>query len=159
MISANQPSEANDFLAVQADRLIASLRRWTGRDLVERDLSPAEQARRLFHAPFIVLSHDLSPVPLLNYANLAGLRLFELNWEELIRLPSRQTAEPVHREERARLLEAVTRQGYIDDYRGIRVSRTGRRFWIARATVWNLLDENGAACGQAASFSEWRYLD
>lgn len=159
MTSANEPSEANDFLAPHANRLIASLRRWTGRDLIDRGLSPAEQARRLFHVPYVVLSHDLSPDPLLTYANRAGLQLFELTWEEMILLASRQTAEPVHREERARLLEAVTRQGYIDDYRGIRVSRTGRRFWIERATVWNLLDENGAACGQAATFSEWQYLD
>jgi hypothetical protein len=159
MVSANEPSEDNDFLAVHADRLIASLRRWTGRDLVDRGLPPAEQARRLFYAPYIVLSHDLSPDPLLNYANLAGLRLFDLTWEQLICLPSRQTAEPVHREERARLLQAVTRQGYIDDYRGIRISRTGRRFRIERATVWNLLDENEAPYGQAATFSEWQYLD
>jgi hypothetical protein len=159
MTSANEPSEANNFLAAHANRLIASLRRWTGRDLVDRGLSPVEQARRVFHASFVVLSHDPSPDPLLNYANLAGLRLFELAWEELIRLPSWQTAEPVHREERARLLETVTRQGYIDDYRGIRISRSGRRFWIERATVWNLLDENDTPCGQAATFSEWQYLD
>jgi len=159
MTPGNEPSEANEFLASHANRLIASLRRWTARDLVDRGLSPAEQARRLFNAPFVVLSHDSSPEPLLNYANLAGLRLFGLAWEELIRLPSRQTAEPVHREERARLLETVTRQGYIDDYRGIRISRTGRRFRIEQATVWNLLDENYTACGQAATFSEWQYLD
>jgi len=155
----NEPSEANDFLAVHATRLIASLRRWTGRDLVERGLSAAEQARRVFHAPFVVLSHDQAPEPLLNYGNLAGLRLFQLTWDELICLPSRQTAEPMHGEERARLLDAVTRHGYIDDYRGIRISKTGRRFWIERATVWNLLDENGGLCGQAATFSEWRYVE
>jgi hypothetical protein len=159
MTSANEPSETNNFLAAHANRLIASLHRWTGRDLVDRSLPPAERARRLFHAPFVVLSHDQSPDPLLNYANLAGLGLFELAWEELIRLPSRQTAEPVHREERTRLLETVTRQGYIDDYRGIRISRTGRHFRIERATVWNLLDENDASSGQAATFSEWQYLD
>jgi len=159
MTPPQEPSEANDFLAAHANRLIASLRRWTGRDIVDRALPLAKQASQLFHAPFVVLSHDLSPDPLLNYANLAGLRLFELTWEELIRLPSRQTAEPVHREERARLLEAVTRQGYIDDYRGIRISRSRRRFSIERATVWTLIDENEAACGQAATFSEWQYLD
>jgi hypothetical protein len=159
MTLPQEPTEANDFLATHVHRLIASLRRWTGRELVDCVLPPAEQARQLFNAPFVVLSHDLSPDPLLNYANLAGLRLFELTWEELIRLPSRQTAEPMHREERARLLDAVTRQGYIDDYRGVRISRTGRSFRIERATVWNLLDENDAACGQAATFSQWQYLD
>lgn len=159
MAPYNEPTAANDFLEMHATRLIASLRRWTGRDLVDRGLPPAEQARRLFHARFVVLSHDPSPDPILNYANLAGLCLFELSWEELIRLPSRETAEPTHRDERARLLETVTRQGYIDDYRGIRISKTGRRFWIEHATVWNLLDESGAPCGQAATFGEWHYVD
>ncbi len=159
MTPPQEPSAGNDFLAAHAGRLIESLRRWTGRDLVDSALAPAEQARRLFHAPFVVLSHDRAPDPLLNYANLAGLRLFELTWDELIRLPSRQTAEPLHRDERAHLLAAVARRGYIDDYRGVRISSTGRRFRIERATVWNLVDENGAPCGQAATFSEWRYLE
>jgi predicted DNA-binding protein (UPF0251 family) len=49
----------------------------------------------------------------------------------------------------------VARQGYIDDYAGIRVSATGKRFLINRATVWNLLDATGNSLGQAAAFSEW----
>ncbi len=53
----------------------------------------------------------------------------------------------------------VTRKGFIDDYRGIRISKTGRRFLIDNATVWNLLDENGAHYGQAATFSAWKYVD
>jgi hypothetical protein len=65
----------------------------------------------------------------------------------------------MHRDERARLLDRVSQQGYIDDYRGVRISKTGRRFMIEQATVWNLLDENGAPYGQAATFSQWRYLD
>jgi hypothetical protein len=57
------------------------------------------------------------------------------------------------------LLDTVTRQGYIDDYRGVRISRTGRRFLIDTATVWTVLDERGAPYGQAATFSAWKYLD
>jgi hypothetical protein len=57
------------------------------------------------------------------------------------------------------LLEAVTRHGFIDDYRGVRVSQSGRRFLIENATVWNLLDEAGAPYGQAATFSVWKYVD
>ena len=59
----------------------------------------------------------------------------------------------MHRSEREILLATVARQGFIDDYRGIRISKNGRRFLIDQATVWNLLDENGAKCGQAATFS------
>ena len=62
------------------------------------------------------------------------------------------------RDERARLLAAVTANGFIDDYAGIRISKTGRRFRIAQATVWNLLDESGTFSGQAAMFSRWEFL-
>ena len=65
------------------------------------------------------------------------------DWEELTRTPSRLTAEAPNREERARLLETVTRLDFIDDYSGVRISKTGRRFKISRATVWNLISENG----------------
>jgi hypothetical protein len=55
-------------------------------------------------------------------------------------------------------LSEVSSRGYIDDYRGIRVAKSGRRFLIERATVWNLFDESGGPYGQAATFSEWRHL-
>lgn len=131
----------------------------TGRNLVEPGLAPEEQARELFNAPFAVLSHDTATDPILNYANRISLQLFELSWEELTVMPSRLTAEAPARAERTRLLSEVSSRGYIDDYRGVRVSKNGRRFLIERATVWNLLDESGAPYGQAATFNEWHYLD
>lgn len=152
------PSEENNFLQEHVTRLIVSLRGWTGRNLVEPGSSNCQQARAVFHAPFVVLSHTTADDPMLNYANRAGLELFELTWDELIRLPSRRTAEPLLQDQRARLLARVTEQGYIDDYAGVRISKTGRRFMIEQATVWNLLDERGAPYGQAATFSRWRYL-
>ena len=81
-----------------------------------------------------------------------------MSWEELTRTPSRLTAEAPNREERARLLAAVAQRGFIDDYSGVRISKTGRRFRIAQATVWNLVTETGAPCGQAAMFGEWRFV-
>jgi hypothetical protein len=53
----------------------------------------------------------------------------------------------------------VTRDGFIDDYSGVRIARTGRRFRITHATVWNLLSPDGRACGQAAMFGNWTFLD
>lgn len=153
------PCEDNQFLAEHVALLLASLRRWTGRDLVAPELPMVEQARRIFYAPIAVLSHDTAADPILNYGNRAGMELFELTWEELTQTPSRLTAEPVHRDERVRLLDTVTPDGFIDDYRGIRISKTGRRFLIDNATVWNLLDEAGAHYGQAAAFSAWKYID
>jgi hypothetical protein len=60
--------------------------------------------------------------------------------------------------DRARLLATVTQRGFIDDYSGVRISQTGRRFRIAHATVWNLVTEDGRPCGQAAMFDRWEYL-
>ena len=81
-----------------------------------------------------------------------------MSWDEFTRTPSRLTAEAPNREERARLLNAVTTLGFIDDYSGIRISKTGRRFRIEQATVWNLLDERENYVGQAAMFSRWEFL-
>lgn len=64
----------------------------------------------------------------------------------------------MHRDERRRLLDSVTRNGYIDDYAGIRVARSGRQFRVEAATVWNLADDAGHNAGQAAMFSRWRFL-
>jgi len=152
------PSEVNQYLHIHVERMLASWHHWTGRYLVDPELSKVEQARQLFQAPFAVLSHDTAPDPLLNYSNHAGLALFGLTWDELVQTPSRLTAEPIHREARADLLAAVSRQGYIDNYRGVRISKTGRRFMIEQATVWNLLDESGAHYGQAATFSAWKFI-
>lgn len=152
------PCEGNGFLTFHAQRLLKSLHRWTGRQLVDVTVSPAEQARTLFHAPFVVLSHNTAAEPILNYANQAALNLFELTWNELVRMPSRLTAEPLQQAERSRLLAKVNQHGFIDDYRGVRISKSGRRFMIEQATVWNLLDENGAPYGQAATFSQWAYV-
>ncbi len=105
-----------------------------------------------------MVSHGTEADPVLNYGNAAALALWEMSWDELTRTPSRLTAEAPNREERARLLGAVTQHGFIDDYSGIRISKTGRRFRIAQATVWNLLSETGQPCGQAAMFARWELL-
>jgi hypothetical protein len=154
-----RPAAENHYLHTHVARLVESFKHWTGEDLVEPSLSPEEQARDLFYAPFVVLSHNTAADPILNYANEAGLRLFELTWFELIAMPSRLTAETLVQAERARLLSEVSRKGFIDDYRGVRVTQSGRRFSIERATVWNLFDRNGAPYGQAAMFGEWRFFD
>jgi len=138
--------------------LARSFRKWTRRDLLPGDFSDGELAEKLFYAPFIVVSHGTQADPVLNYGNRAALALWEMSWDEFTRTPSRLTAEAPNREERARLLEIVTRNGFIDDYSGIRISKNGRRFQITRAIVWNLVTEKGEPCGQAATFSEWKFV-
>jgi len=138
--------------------LARSFRKWTKDDLLPGRFNPLGLAKHIFHAPFVLVSHGTEADPILNYGNAAALALWEMSWEELTRTPSRLTAEAPNREERARLLAAVTTHGFIEDYSGIRISKTGRRFRIAQATVWNLMDERGNDSGQAAMFSRWEFL-
>lgn len=138
--------------------LLDSFARLLRRELFVREGSAAQQAKRLFQAPFVVVSHGIEADPILNYGNAAALALWEMTAEELCRTPSRLTAEPVHRDERAKLLERTRRDGYVDDYAGVRVSKTGKRFRIERAIVWNLADAAGVHRGQAATFDRWTPL-
>jgi len=142
----------------QTQLITHSLRHWTGRDLLPGLFNPFGLAKNIFEAPFVLVSHGTEADPILNYGNAAALQLWEMTWDELTRTPSRLTAEAPNRTERAQLLAAVTANGFIDDYSGIRISKTGRRFRIAQATVWNLLDESGYYAGQAATFSRWEFL-
>ncbi|WP_437184971.1 MEKHLA domain-containing protein [Planctomicrobium sp. SH668] len=153
MDSWNQPGWCE-----QAQLILNSYRHWLGHELISRSGSPEEQAQALFEAPFVVLSHGVQADPIINYANKTTLALWETDAERVLQTPSRLTAEPLHRDERARLLERTTRNGYVDDYSGIRVSTTGRRFRIDQATVWNLIDSKGNYAGQAATFSSWTEL-
>jgi hypothetical protein len=154
-----KPSFKNHYLETHVARLTASFRHWTGRDLIDPGIPLDAQARNLYYAPFVVLSHDTAPDPLLSYANKAGLRLFELSWDELVAMPSRLTAQAPDQTERSRLLATVTHRGFIADYSGVRITKSGRCFAIERATVWNLFDESGAPHGQAATFADWRFIE
>ena len=61
-------------------------------------------------------------------------------------------------DERARLLERTRRDGFVDDYRGVRITADGRRFMIEQAIVWNLRGPDGEHAGQGATFSRWTWL-
>ena len=152
------PCPANRYQVEHAERLRLTFHALTGRDLIDPALAPEAAAQALFHAPFVVLSHDTAPDPILTYGNQTALNLFALSWEEFIRMPSRLTAEAPNQAERARLLAEVAVRGFIDDYSGVRIARTGQRFLIEQATVWNLLNDRGQRCGQAATFREWRLV-
>ena len=149
---------STDFAIAHAECLVRSFKHWTGRDLLPGVGSGPALAAELFAAPFVIVSHGREADPILNFGNRAALTLWEMTWAELTRTPSRLTAEAPNREERARLLETVTRQGFIDDYSGVRISKSGRRFRIERAIVWNLLTAAGRSGGQAATFSHWEFL-
>lgn len=138
--------------------VLDSYARVINHELIPREGTFLEQAERLFASPFVVASHGLQDDPILNYGNQAALDLWEMDWEQFTQTPSRLTAEPMNREERARMLEQAKTQGYISDYRGIRISRSGKRFLVERATVWNIKKPDGTPLGQAATFSDWTFL-
>lgn len=155
-----KPCPENHHLAEHAALLLGSYHRITGRELLaDASADPREAASQLWHAPFFVSSHDGGADPVLYYGNRTALALFGMAWDEFVGTPSRFTAEPENRDERARMLERAARQGYIDDYSGIRISKDGRRFRIQQAIIWNLVDEQGVSHGQAATFERWTCLD
>ena len=139
--------------------LLNSFRRWTGRELLERVGDPAYQAHALFLSPFVVVSHGAEEDPLLNYGNQMALDLWELPWDQFVQTPSRLTAEPINRAEREWMLEQAKVRGYLDTYRGVRITSTGRRFLVDNARIWNVVDAQGQRVGQAASFSHWTWLN
>jgi len=138
--------------------LLASYVRLVKQELIPGMGSPLEQAECLFKSSFVVASHGLQEDPILNYGNQTALDLWEMDWGQFTQTPSRLTAEPVNREERARMLEQARTHGYISDYRGVRISQSGQRFLVERATVWNLHKPDGTPLGQAATFSDWTFL-
>lgn len=141
----------------RAYELADSYRAAVGKSLV--DESRREQIpQRMFSAPIVIVSHGIEADPILNYGNASALNLWGLGVKTLCAMPSRLTAEPMHRDERASMLERVTRDGFIDDYAGVRITADGRRFRITQATVWNVFTAGGSAAGQAAMFDAWTWL-
>lgn len=152
------PAPANGFHFRHAAILLDSFAHWSGRQLLPRSGDAVVDARALFNAPFVVVSHGAEVEPIFNYGNALALRLFELPWEGFTQLPSRQSAEPLNQAARALFLARVARDGYLDGYEGVRISANGRRFRIRDAILWNLREPTGAFRGQAATFAHWELL-
>jgi len=140
--------------------LLSSFHRWTGNNLIPitNYQSPLEIANALFNANFVVVSHGTQADPILNYGNQKALDLWQMDWATLITTPSRYTAEPIERSEREKLLAQAKSQGYISNYRGIRIASNGDRFYINQAIIWNVVDENDKLWGQAATFANWEAI-
>ena len=153
-----EPNSSNLFLADHIDLLINSYFRLTGNELIQPAHDINLTAKKVYNADFAVVSHDIQEDPVFNYGNKTALSLFEMDWESFTNLHSRKSAEPLIREERELLLQRVTNNGFIDDYCGIRISSSGKRFRITNATVWNLIDDEGIRRGQAATFCNWEFI-
>lgn len=143
-------------------RLLAeSFARWTGQSILPKmPNDDALLARALYDAPFALVSHGTQADPIFRYANRTALLLWEMEWDEFTQLPSRRSAEPARdiQDERQQLLKRALESGFVDDYAGIRISKTGKRFEIQNTTLWNVMDAAGVRHGQAALIREWRYV-
>lgn len=140
--------------------LCDSFQHWTGTPLIltSSDNPPLEVANLLFNADFVVVSHGTQADPILNYGNQKALNLWKMDWQTLTSTPSRYTSESVKRSEREQLLAQVKSQGYINNYRGIRIASNGDRFYINQAIIWNVVDQEGKLWGQAATFRNWEAI-
>jgi hypothetical protein len=70
-------------------------------------------------------------------------------------MPSRLSAASADQTDRDALLRAAHDNGHVSGYRGLRIAKSGRRFWIENVTMWNLVDADGVHHGQAAVFPRW----
>jgi hypothetical protein len=142
-------------------QLLQSHQRAFGRPLISA-AQPGRSRRllcqELFACGFPVLAHGTEDDPKLTYANAASLQLWETNWNNLIDMPSRLTAPTTEQAERSSALGQAQRLHAVQNCRGIRISRQGRRFMINNARIWTLWDAEERACGQAACFSDWRWI-
>ena len=133
--------------------IVESYQRLTGKPLIPIVPNDANVLRiALWEAPRAIVAHGTEADPIFFYGNRLALQWFEMTAEEFAQLPSRLSAEPMVQQARVYLLEKVMRHGYVDGYAGIRIAKSGKRFMISDATVWNLLDEMGGFHGQAAVF-------
>ncbi|MGD0960616.1 MAG: MEKHLA domain-containing protein [Methylomonas sp.] len=157
MLNTQPPNRANEFYAAHIRLLLESYRRLLHRPLLDAE-ARSSAAEQIYTGGFALLSHNADDDPVFNYANGTAMQLFEMSWREIIGMPSRLSAEPVARDERERLLAEVTALGYIENYTGVRIAKSGKRFMIQNAVVWNVYDHEQNFYGQAACFKNWVFL-
>jgi PAS domain S-box-containing protein len=148
------PFVASNFITL----LQESHLRLVGTSLIPNTENSSNSACWLYEASFCVLAHNTEPDPCIIYVNKAAQRCFGYTWDEFTALRSRLTAEFPDREKRQQLLDLVNLKGFIKNYSGQRITKSGQRFWIENGTIWNLTDRNGILHGQAATFEKWGAL-
>jgi len=156
----NNPNRKGAGTTAEHAALMAeSFRRWTGLELIpELNYGQPELLKeQLYHASIILLSHGTEASPVLNYGNALALKQWEMDWATFTSTPSSETAEPMLQSDRQAFLEQVATKGYVDKYTGVRISSSGRRFYIIDTIVWNLVDAAGQYRGQAAAIANCRY--
>lgn len=126
-----KPSDKNHFHSAHIKLLVSNINLLTGENIIENNNDIDNIAREIFFAPFVVMSHGTEADPIFNYANQCALNLFEMTWEAFIKLPLRFSAEADSQDERDRILESVSKNGYVNDYTGVRISNKVSTFRCA----------------------------
>jgi len=152
--NTQQPWQQSEVIS-HSQLLCNSFQHWTGDSLIDIVDNPILLSEKLFLAPFVVVSHGRESDPIFNYGNQMALKLWEMNWDDFTRLPSRLSAEPIEQSEREVMLKKSLEQGLISNYRGMRISSKKERFFIEDGIIWTLLDAQNQTCGQAAMFMHW----
>jgi len=141
-----------------ARAILDSHRDRVGEQLIVRSGDAEEDARRLRDLDAVVLSHDGGDDPVFVYANVAAAALWRMPIEELVGMPSRLSAPPERREERAGMLAKAATSGVLRNYSGERIAKDGTRFLIEDATLWTV-DGYPDRPGQAVVFDRWHSVE
>ena len=153
MIETSLSHSQNNYHQEHVSMMLKNLKRWTAYDLIEEyGFSADKLGEEIFNADFYILSHNNAIDPILTYGNNRVLQLWEISWEELTQMHSRDTAKPVEQIDRQALMDRVKEYNYVSGYEGIRVSKKGMEFKILDVTIWNLFSDNDDPYGQAAWF-------
>ncbi len=149
----SSPDSSNDYHREHILIMLDNLKRWTNYDLIkEYGFSRETVGEQVFHADFYLLSHNTAIDPVLTYGNQQVLARWELSWQELTAMRSRDTAKPVDQSARSKLMMQVKANNYVNGYSGTRISKTGKEFQILDGIIWNLFLNDGSLYGQAAWF-------
>jgi hypothetical protein len=98
--------------ALNDERLVLiaeSYQRLTGQALLD-----VFDPQDMWNAPRAIVAHGMEVDPVFFYGNKLALQLFEMSFAEFICLPSRFSAEPLAQQDRAVLLDRVTRLDFVD---------------------------------------------
>ena len=158
MIAENTHPWQQDKIVRHSQLMMSSFERLTGLTLLNYTSSDTDIPQALFEAEFALVSHGIEKDPIFNYGNLKALQLWELSWEDFTSMPSRKSAQEIVQEERNRLLAETTAKGF-SYFSGVRISSSGKLFHIEDGIIWNLINDKNEYCGQAAIYSNHKFLE
>lgn len=153
------PYEDGDII-LHSLSVIDSYFRATGKPIFppEANVEIASAAKSLFEAPFVLVSHGTEEDPIFNYGNANALKVFEADWEALMRTPSRAVAPEEQLAARAALLDGAG-QGVVELKGLVQQSLKGRMILLKEGISWTLKNLEGETFGQAVLCRDWAYAD